>query len=160
MQIVEEIGHMKEINFNIFDYKAHLCLDDSLTLIAGDSGIGKTLLFNYFDRQSHMRNDIKCINSRYVDMTCKKSNKQSLYITGLLKDTSGALVVIDNADILLTSKVREFIVMDSRNTYVLFGRNVTGLWTTENNIAELVRDDVRKRMYLNYYFKDVNKKGS
>lgn len=149
---------MKEFNFNIFNYKVHLCLDNYLTLITGDSGIGKTLLFNYFDRQSHIRNDIKCINSRYVDMACKKSNGQSLYITRILKDTSGALVVIDNADVLLTSKVRDFIVMDSRNTYVLFGRNVTGLWTTENNIAELVRDDARKGMYLNYYFKDVNSK--
>lgn len=54
---------------------------------------------------------------------------------------------------LCSAGIREFIVMDSRNTYVLFGRNVTGLWTTENNIAELVRDDARKRMYLNYYFK-------
>lgn len=149
---------MKEFNFNIFNYTVHLSLDDYLTLITGDSGIGKTLLFNYFDRQSHIRNDIRCINSKYMDMICKKSNEQSLCLIRLLKDTSRTLVIIDNADVLLTSKVRDFIVMDSRNTYVLFGRNVTGLWTTENNIAELVRDDVGKGMYLNYYFKDVNSK--
>ena len=45
-----------------------------------------------------------------------------------------------------------------KNTYIMFGRNVEGLWITENNIASLIRDDKNKKIYLDYYFKDVNKK--
>lgn len=147
---------MKTLKFQLFDYKVALVLDDYLTLINGDSGIGKTLLFNYFERQSLINSSYVCFNSKYVERM-KKEN----YCKGILKELrsiKNSLIVIDNAETILDDDIRNYIVFDKNNTYMIFGRNVSGLWITENNIASLVRVPEKKEIYLDYYFKDVNKK--
>ena len=147
---------MKEIKAKIFEYTAELILDDNLTLINGDSGIGKTLLFNYFDRQSYNSDSIYCFNAKYIEKLKNEKKPPLKAFRDRLKTLKNALIIIDNAEVILDNKLREWISFDSDNTYIIFGRNVTGLWITENNIASLIRDNQKKRLYLDYYFKDVN----
>ena len=40
---------MKRIEGQIFDYTLNLEINESLTLITGDSAVGKTLIFNYLN---------------------------------------------------------------------------------------------------------------
>lgn len=149
---------MKRIQAKIFEYKAELLLDDSLTLINGDSAIGKTLLFNYFERQSYGSSDIHCFNAKYIYKLNNNKTKALNEFSTKLKSIKNGLIVIDNADTILNDAIREQIAYDGNNTYIIFGRNVTGLWVTENNIARLVKNTVNKKLYLDYYFKDVNKR--
>lgn len=143
--------HTKNVSFRIYDYSVDLALNEHLTLINGDSGIGKTLIYNYFDRQSYTNKDIKCFNSRYVEKTFKSSKE----FRDRLSKIRGALIVIDNADVVLDNDIKEQIVYDKYNTYILFGRNVDNLWITEYNIAALERNDDTKQLRLNFYFKGV-----
>lgn len=148
-----------EIDAKIFEYNTHLELDENLTIINGDSGVGKTLLFNYFDRQrSYLKRNIYCFNAKYIDNISRLESKKTNIIEDKLKSIRGAIIVIDNADVVLDKKAREYIMFDAKNTYIIFGRNISGLWVTENNIASLVRDKQKKIMYLDYYFKGVNNK--
>jgi hypothetical protein len=76
-----------------------------------------------------------------------------------LGKVSNCMVLIDNADIVVDDRIKNFILMTNNgNSYILFGRNVNGLWVTENNVANLVRDDENKTITLDYIFKDVNAK--
>lgn len=149
---------MKRLSAKIFDYTMDLLIDDNLTLVNGDSGVGKTLLFNYFDRMSYNSNDIYCFNAKYVERLKDGRKSKFRLFEETLRGIRNSLVIIDNADIILDASLRDCIVYDASNTYIIFGRNVDGLWITENNIATLVRDNTQKRMYLDYYFKDVNRK--
>lgn len=98
---------MKEINARIFEYTVHLVIDDNITLVNGDSGIGKTLLFNYFDRQSYNSDDIYCFNSKYIEKSV--TGKRTIYkaFEDILKNLKKSLIVIDNADIILDAKLRK-----------------------------------------------------
>lgn len=42
-------------------------------------------------------------------------------VVDILRDTSGKLIVIDNADILLDDDARKFISLDDRNQYLIIG---------------------------------------
>ena len=48
------------------------------------------------------------------------------------------MFIIDNADILLDDNLRQHIVMDAENQYVIIGRNPTGLLLSQDDIRELV----------------------
>lgn len=135
----------KEIN--IMDYKVKLKLNTKLSLIIGNSGVGKSLIYNYFRRQSRANSsDVFCINVDDIDR----------YRDGVLdelKHHSNKLIVIDNADIILSKDMHKYIVREQSNAYLLFGRSVNGLWATDDNIAMLVRNNEQKLFYLDYCLK-------
>ena len=149
---------MRKIDARLFEYTAELNINDNITLISGDSGIGKTLLFNYFDRQSYNNPKIKCYNAKFIDKLKNGNETTESVVLRQIKELSNCLIIIDNAEVLLGDSVRQHIVFDGKNKYMIFGRNVSGLWLTENNIASLERDDDKKKIYLNYIYKDVNRK--
>lgn len=63
------------------------------------------------------------------------------------------LIVVDNADIVLTADARNSIDMDrdSNNVYLIFGRNNTGMYIREDGFAYMI--DTGKRVYFEYPFK-------
>lgn len=63
--------------------------------------------------------------------------RQKKDITGLLKSYDGKLIVIDNADILLDQVSRRYIAFDTRNQYLIIGRDVRDFLATEDNLYEL-----------------------
>ena len=59
-------------------------------------------------------------------------------IKEILSQVKGELIVIDNADILLDDDARKYISLDDKNQYLIIGRNPKNLFTTRENLFELV----------------------
>ena len=94
-----------------------LVFDDRITLVGGDSGTGKTVLYDMLEdlKQTEEYNAIKLFNYKSEDVLEK------------LKQCRNKFVVIDNADILMDDEVRRFINFEFSNQYMLFLRNCDGL---------------------------------
>lgn len=102
-------------------------LQNNITLISGESGTGRTLLYSIIEELAAEDKRIKCFN--YLDY--KKSYKSSI------KRSKRKLFVIDNADILLDDSIRSYIALDNNNQYIIIGRNPTGLLLSMDEIYEL-----------------------
>ena len=94
-----------------------LVFNDRITLVGGDSGTGKTVLYDILEdlKQTEEYNAIKLFNYKSEDVLEK------------LKQCRNNFVVIDNADILMDDEVRRFINFEFSNQYMLFLRNCDGL---------------------------------
>lgn len=102
----------------------------NITILTGDSGTGKTASFSFIKECMALNQDIMCLN--YLDYQKNIKN--------LLKDATGKLIVIDNADVLLDDDARKYIALDEKNQYLIIGRNPKNLFTTKDNLFELVSD--------------------
>lgn len=100
---------------DLFSYD--LVFEDRITLVGGDSGTGKTVLYDMLEdlKQTEEYNAIKLFNYKSEDVLEK------------LKQCRNNFVVIDNADILMDDEVRRFINFEFSNQYMLFLRNCDGL---------------------------------
>lgn len=106
-----------KIAFQADPFSYHLVFDDRITLVGGDSGTGKTVLYDMLEdlKQTEEYNAIKLFNYKSEDVLEK------------LKQCRNNFVVIDNADILMDDEVRRFINFEFSNQYMLFLRNCDGL---------------------------------
>ena len=102
--------------------------ENNITILMGDSGTGKTAVFSFIQECMAINSSLLCIN--YLDY-----QKNILDILGAAQ---GKLIVIDNADILLDDKARKYISLDDQNQYLIIGRNPRNLFTTKDNLYELV----------------------
>ena len=50
------------------------------------------------------------------------------------------MIVVDNADVLLDDTARKYIALDGQNQYLIIGRNPRNLFTTKDNLFELVSE--------------------
>lgn len=101
---------------------------NNITILMGDSGTGKTAVFSFFRECMAVNPLIFCLN--YMDF--QKDVKE------LISKEKGKLIVIDNADILLDNDTRKYISLDDKNQYLIIGRNPDNLFTTKDNLFELV----------------------
>ncbi len=101
---------------------------NNITLLTGSSATGKTLSFSFIRECMAVNPDIVCLN--YLDY--QKDIRE------LLMHTKGKLIVIDNADILLDDEARKYISVDGNNQYLIIGRNPKNLFTTKENLFELI----------------------
>lgn len=109
-----------------FDLKFY----DQLTLINGESGVGKTLLFKAIERDTLLsQTNIICLN--YDDIA-------SGNISYTLDKTTDHVIVIDNADVALSIEQRVQISMDTQNQYIIFSHTTQGFFPNEKSIAELL----------------------
>lgn len=106
-----------KIVFQADPFSYDLVFDDRITLVGGDSGTGKTVLYDMLEdlKQTEEYNAIKLFNYKSDDVLEK------------LKQCRNNFVVIDNADILMDDEVRRFINFEFSNQYMLFLRNCDGL---------------------------------
>lgn len=102
-------------------------LDANLILISGDSGIGKSFVWQIFDNDRALDDRLETLN--YKDLKDAKQKIQAY---------KGKLIIIDNADILLDDEIRKHIAFDTDNQYIIFGRNPEYLYVTKANCKELV----------------------
>ena len=109
------------------NYILDLTFDSNVTFVTGDSGVGKSAVYSFLREYSSEDQRIRCFN--YIDHN--KGFKSSI------KNSKGKLFVIDNADLLLDDKMRNYIVMDTENQYVIIGINPTGLMLTQDEVNEL-----------------------
>jgi len=102
---------------------------DKLTLISGDSGIGKTMLFKAIERDVLLgKNMIICLN--YDDIP-------SGNIEHTLNTVKNKVIVIDNGDISLNNMQKARVSLDNQNQYVIFAHSTDGFIPNEASIARL-----------------------
>lgn len=102
---------------------------DKMTLISGDSGIGKTMLFKAIERDVLLgKNMIICLN--YDDIP-------SGNIEHTLNTVKNKVIVIDNGDISLDKLQRARVSLDNQNQYVIFTHSTEGFIPNDASIAKL-----------------------
>ena len=118
------------INTSHTMYDVDLLLDNNITFINGDSGVGKSAVFSFIQEMMIENKNIRCLN--YLDENKNYKN--------IIKRSKGKLFVIDNADLLLDDKLREYIALDYKNQYVIIGRNPKGLALNQDEIYEITSE--------------------
>ena len=117
----------KNIAFKADPFSYNLEFDDRITLVGGDSGTGKTVLYEMLEdlRLTYEYKEIKLFNYKSDDLLES------------MKQCRDRFIVIDNADILINDEVRRFINFESSNQYMLFLRNCDGLNVSDKSFKVL-----------------------
>lgn len=123
----------KNITFNADPFSYDLVFEDRITLVGGDSGTGKTVLFE-------MLEDLR-LTDEYEAI--KLFNYRSDNLLESLKRCKKNFVVIDNGDILIDDEIRRFINFEFSNQYMLFLRNCDGINVSNKSFKVLKVDGNR-----------------
>lgn len=107
----------KNIIFEAALFSYELSFDHRITLVGGDSGTGKTVLYD-------MLEDLWLTDQYHAT---RLFNYKSDNLKENLKKCRNCFIVIDNADILMDDEIRRFINFEFSNQYMLFLRNCDGL---------------------------------
>lgn len=121
----------KNIVFNADPFSYDLVFEDRITLVGGDSGTGKTVLYE-------MLGDLR-LTDEYKAI--KLFNYRSDHLLEELKQCRDYFIVIDNADILIDDEVRRFVNFEFSNQYMLFLRNCDGLNVSDKSFKVLKFDN-------------------
>ena len=123
----------KNITFKADPFSYDLMFDDRITLVGGDSGTGKTVLYEILE-------DLR-LTDQYKAI--KLFNYKSDNLLEAVKQCRDNFIVIDNADILIDDDIRRFINFESSNQYMLFLRNCDGLNVSDKSFKVLKLEDNR-----------------
>lgn len=121
----------KNITFQAAPFSYDLVFEDRITLVGGDSGTGKTVLYE-------MLEDLKLTDEYH---SIKLFNYKSENILENLERCRNNFIVIDNADILIDDDIRRFINFEFSNQYMLFLRNCDGLNVSDKSFKVLKLED-------------------
>ena len=113
-------------------YVLNFDFTSNITILTGSSATGKTASFSFIRECMAVNPKIVCLNYQDYQKDIKK----------IISEQSGKLIVIDNADILLDDDTRKYISVDDKNQYLIIGRNPKNLFTTSDNLYELVSEKV------------------
>ena len=117
----------KNIHFQAAPFSYELSFEDRITLVGGDSGTGKTVLYE-------MLEDLK-LTDAYLAINLFNYKSENLLEN--LKKCRNNFIVIDNADILMNDDIRRFINFEFSNQYMLFLRNCDGLNVSDKSFKVL-----------------------
>ena len=123
----------KNITFKAAPFSYDLLFDDRITLVGGDSGTGKTVLYEILE-------DLR-LTDEYRKI--KLFNYKSDNLSESVKQCRNSFIVIDNADILINDEVRRFINFEFSNQYLLFTRYCDGLNVSDKSFKVLKLDNNR-----------------
>lgn len=98
----------KNLRFKADPFSYDLEFDDRITLVGGDSGIGKTVLYE-------MLEDIRLTDGYKA---IRLFNYKSDDFLEAIKQCRNSFIVIDNADCLINDDVRRFINFELSNQYM------------------------------------------
>ena len=111
---------MKDLNFVYMDYvNVNLKLKNRRTVLNGDSATGKSYLYNIIEQYAmeEKRKDIVCIDIDNFDADKPENSIDKI------KKVKNGIVAIDQADdILINTKIREYVMSDTDNYYIIMGR--------------------------------------
>lgn len=119
------------ITFQADPFSYDLVFEERITLVGGDSGTGKTVLYEMLEdlKQTEEFKAIKLFNYKSDD------------VAEQLKQCKNNFVVIDNADIIIDDEVRKFINFEFSNQYMLFLRNCDGLNVSDKSFRIMKFED-------------------
>lgn len=123
----------KNIIFKADPFSYDLVFDDRITIVGGDSGTGKTVLYQILE-DLRLTKEYKAI---------KLFNYRSDNLLASLKQCKDNFIVIDNADILIDDDIRRFINFEFSNQYMLFSRNCDGLNISDKSFKVMKLDSNR-----------------
>lgn len=123
----------RNIEFKAAPFSYDLVFNDRITLVGGDSGTGKTVLYE-------MLEDLRLTDEYKV---IKLFNYKSDNLLESIKRCRNNFIVIDNADILIDDDIRRFINFEFSNQYMLFLRNCDGLNVSDKSFKVLKLDNNR-----------------
>ncbi len=123
----------KNITFKADPFLYDLVFDDRIILVGGNSGTGKTVLYEMLE-DLRLTDEYKAI---------KLFNYKSDNISQSIKQCKNNFIVIDNADILIDDDIRRFINFEFSNQYMLFLRNCDGLNVSDKSFKVLQLDNNR-----------------
>lgn len=115
------------IAFDAAPFSYDLRFEDRITLVGGDSGTGKTFLYE-------MLEDLR-LTEPY--RAIKLFNYKSDNFRDMLHQCRDCFIVIDNGDIMVDDDVRKFINFEFSNQYMLFLRNCDGLNVSDGSFKIL-----------------------
>ncbi len=143
-------------NYIINGYNFDLVMKSNLLLVCGNSGVGRTMIYNHFVDLSLKDMGIICFNADRIEHLSRDNGiSHEECMLELIGDVDHKLIVIDNADLILTDNMRSHISFDTTNNYLIFGRNVTGFFINENRLAYLTRDDKVYKFNLDYRYEGL-----
>ena len=109
-----------------------------LTIICGDSAVGRTFIYNLLSEEPSKDKII------FINYLTPSDILEYIVLSGKIKNR---LIVIDNADILLSEKrVIEGIRNDESNQYIVMIK-YDSLAKSQKNIARLIRRENRLALY-------------
>jgi len=117
------------IKFRMEPFHYDLEFQDEITLVGGDSGVGKTFLYSVLEdiRLTDEYSAIHLYNYKTADRIKE------------IFELRNCFIVIDNAAIILNNELKRFINFEPSNQYMLFGRNCTGLNVSKKSFKYLTR---------------------
>ena len=121
----------KKITFKADPFSYDLEFNDRIKLVGGDSGVGKTVLYE-------MLEDVR-LTDEY--RAIKLFNYRSDNFQEAIKQCRDSFIVVDNADNLINDEVRKFINFELSNQYMLFLRNCDGLNVSDQSFKVLKFDN-------------------
>lgn len=136
--VIRVTGYGRDIELKLYS---------RIVLLSGDSGVGKSLIYQMLHILSsgHRVKNIYCINSDIA-------KTQNIDLIKTFQSKKNHLIVIDNSEEILGKKEREFILTNIKNQYLILGRNRDGLSLGYKSLGELVVDD--KKIYIKYRLKE------
>lgn len=134
-----------KLSFKAFGRDIELHFKNRITLLGGDSGVGKTLIYQVLRDISNLKEykNIKCINGLLII-------ESERAVLSYLKGCKNYLIVIDNAEDILGNRERNYIAQDIENQYLILGRNRTGLYIAET--SDGVLEVTKNSMSIKYPF--------
>ena len=123
----------KNITFKADPFSYNLEFDDRITLVGGDSGTGKTVLYEMLE-DLRLTDEYKAI---------KLFNYKSDNFSESIEKCRDSFIVVDNADNLMNDEIRRFINFEPSNQYMLFLRNCDGLNVSDKSFKVLKFDNYR-----------------
>ena len=110
-----------------------------LTIICGDSAVGRTFIYNLLSEEPSKDKII------FINYLTPSDILEYIVLSGKIKNR---LIVIDNADILLSEeRVVNGIRNDNSNQYIVMVRKYDSLAKSQKNIARLIRRENRLVLY-------------
>ena len=115
-------------------------INRKITLVAGDSGTGKTKFFDLCNTVLTHEYDLEC-----VDCRDEKVYRQFLED---IKVTENRLYIVDRLDANPSSIYDREIILRSSNQFVIIGRDPQGLLLLPDNIKNIVYDTNNQKSYF------------
>lgn len=123
-----------------------LDLPDTLNILEGDSGAGKTFCANFL---ASLNSNVDVIRNGWqiVLVTHRATD-----ILSTLMQLKESLIIVDNADMLLKDRrdIVKYINGDRGNQYLIFARGNLGFNTPRYARGWLLSDKVGRRIYTQY----------
>ena len=131
----------KNITFKADPFSYNLEFDDRITLVGGNSGTGKTVLYEMLE-DLRLTNEYKAI---------KLFNYKSDNFSESIEQCRDSFIVVDNADSLINDEVRRFINFETSNQYMLF-LPTPDLLEFSNNHSLWLRDINHFHLHLEWLY--------